>query len=182
MDNPQELDGADINAVRQHFLKWRKHAVREEQGSRSEIRARGGNPESDPNRLAFRYNYCVQVDEVSLQSIISTDPEDVFGEAWVHVIHANWNLEAIQRLKEEGRLDDIQMGLATELCDDSDDMHPPIDGCTEEDVGWMRVYYGTCIGDHQTYVTIDLLSLETAINGEYSEITILVIRTPESAL
>lgn len=145
MDNPQELDGADINAVRQHFLKWRKHAVREEQGSRSEIRARGGNPESDPNRLAFRYNYCVQVDEVSLQSIISTDPEDVFGEAWVHVIHANWNLEAIQRLKEEGRLDDIQMGLATELCDDSDDMHPPIDGCTEEDVGWMRVYYGTVI-------------------------------------
>ena len=145
MDNPRELDGADINAVRQHFLEWRKHAVREEQGTHREISARGGNPESDGNRLPFRYNYCVQVDETSLQSIISTDPKDVFGEAWVNVIHANWDLEAIQRLREESRLDEVEWDLAPELCDDSGDVYPPIEGCTEEDVGWMRVYYGTVI-------------------------------------
>lgn len=70
-DDKERLDNANTQVVREHFREWSATAVKEEQGSREAIEARSGEPQPWFRTLALRYRFCIQVDEASLQSIVS---------------------------------------------------------------------------------------------------------------
>jgi len=142
-DEMSELDGMSPHVVRQHFKEWRQHAEREEQGSRAKIMARGGNPDRTPfpDDMAVRYKFCVQIDAVALQSIVSSEGETRAGNAWVNLVEADWDPSAAAALRERTKREYLAMGLDAANYDDSVEVLPAIEGCTEESAGRMRVHY-----------------------------------------
>ncbi|PVI00152.1 hypothetical protein DM02DRAFT_527606 [Periconia macrospinosa] len=133
-----KLEGASTSFVRRHFQTWCEHALTEEQGTREETERRSQISSPWDSGSPVRYEFCVQVDEDSMRSINRED--DKLG-AWVRLIRRNWDPDAARLLRErdrESRVDD------EELDDDIDDMdeeeeYPAVEGCTEEDVGWMKM-------------------------------------------
>ena len=190
-NDASKFDGVGAPAVRQHFKAWRKHAVREEQGTHDEIEMRREKPELPHHpygtararedsleraakeagefsmppprealpemrragsghgygylKVAARYKLCVQVDEAALQSIVSTEGETFGGEAWVNLIETDWELGTAAALREQEKLEYLEMGLHPELFEEEVEVLPEIDGCTEENVGWMKVHYQSLI-------------------------------------
>jgi hypothetical protein len=90
---------------------------------------------------AVRYRLCVQINEAALQSIISPAGEDYTGEAWVNIIEVDWDPEVAAAQREYEKIEGIRSGLDPEFFDDEVEVFPEIDGCTDEDVGRMRVRY-----------------------------------------
>ena len=71
--------------------------------------------------LSQRYRYCVQMDAVALESIIHDAPQlDTFGDGFVNLIWKDW---------EPSRPDHRE------------EVEESIEGCTQHEVGWMRVAY-----------------------------------------
>jgi len=60
------------------------------------------------------------VDEPALRSVVYGHPDDYWEEGWVNLVRACWKRQGPPVYTEE---------------EDRD----PIEGCTEEDVGWMRM-------------------------------------------
>lgn len=157
-DDASKYDGMDVGNVRQHFKDWRNRAIWEEQGPKEEIKARGGgrfpNPycgEMDIPYLAVRYKHRVQIDSAALASIVSAegDPDELCrGPAWVNLIDADWDPNAAAAEREQDRQTALADGEDYGLEDD--EVFPPIDGCTEENVGWMKVQYQDLIPDMYT--------------------------------
>ena len=80
----------------------------------------------DGSRASPRYAHCIYADDESIKSVVtgeqpgSTDLHDILNpKAFVKVIDYQWSQH-----------DDDE---------DDDDDHPPIDGCTRRDIGWMKV-------------------------------------------
>ncbi|ERF74300.1 hypothetical protein EPUS_01987 [Endocarpon pusillum Z07020] len=75
-----------------------------------------------------RYNFFIQVDQCALRSVVYEAPQPpeigVHGEGYVNFVDANWK-PLSQRL----------FAQATE----GDESYEPIDGCREENVGWMKI-------------------------------------------
>lgn len=110
------FEGATVVALREHFNKWAKTARKEEQGVSENYRARIG-----------RYRFFITVDQEALESVLHA-PEDIDEEvAFVRMVHAEWEP---QKYDEE----DIANG-------DVDPPEEPLEGCTEHDVGWMKMYW-----------------------------------------
>jgi hypothetical protein len=96
--------------------------------------------------VAARYKSCVQVDEASLQSIVSTETELLEeGEAWVNLIEGDWEPETAAAQREQEKIDYARWGLDPEVYELEVEVFPEIDGCTEENVGWMKVHYESLI-------------------------------------
>lgn len=78
-------------------------------------------------RESQRYEYCIQVDITALRSIIDgpAPPEDNLSDAFVNLIRGEWD-----------------SGY-----DEDDVEHEPIEGCTDYDVGWMRIRYNCLMVD-----------------------------------
>jgi hypothetical protein len=183
-DDASEFDGAGAPVVRRHFKKWRKGALREEQGTREEIQARreeassphdshavvevdeesqarspagvqdvAVQPRGDDIRrpwsghgyghriAAVRYRLCVAVDEAALQSVVSAKGESRIGNAWMNLIEGDWTPGDAAAQREETKIQYLENGLDLEDWDDEVETFPEIDGCTEENVGWMKVCY-----------------------------------------
>lgn len=142
-DDAAEFDAADVQAVRQHFKEWRTHALREEQGSREEIVARGGCTDPHFDFPGVRYRFCVQIGEAALQSIVSSEGEERAGEAWVNVIKGDWSWDpaAVAAQREQDKIWHMKMGLEPQDFEDCFEVFPEVDGCTEQNVGWMKVHY-----------------------------------------
>ncbi|KAJ5168988.1 uncharacterized protein N7482_004582 [Penicillium canariense] len=74
-----------------------------------------------------RYRFFITVDHEALESVLNA-PEDFDEEvAFVRMVHAEWEP---QEYDEE----DIAN-------DDVDPPEEPLEGCTEHDVGWMKMYW-----------------------------------------
>lgn len=67
--------------------------------------------------LSHRYRYCIYVDDEALRSVIDADPKSI-TDGFVKLIHKDWEPEL-----------------------DNDDEQKLLEGCTQEDVGWMMVGY-----------------------------------------
>lgn len=162
LEDASKFDGASVQLVREHFREWRKHAVKEDQGTSEEIEARRVKPEPGYHTLvpshgygscdvAVRYRFCVKIDEAALQSIVSPEREECYGDAWVNLIEADWNLEAaaaeVEEAREQARIDHIDMGGTLEDFDFEEyaEVFPEIDGSIVENVGWMKVQYNALI-------------------------------------
>jgi hypothetical protein len=90
---------------------------------------------------AVRYRLCVAVDEAALQSVVSAKGESRIGEAWMNLIEGDWTPEDAAAQREETKIQYLENGLDLEDWDDEVKIFPEIDGCTEENVGWMEVCY-----------------------------------------
>jgi hypothetical protein len=136
VDDAREFDHAGAHRVREHFKEWRKHALREEQGT-----ARRGATDSDGDNEAVRYRFCIQIDETALQEIVSPDGGKPGSRVCVNLIEADWDPDAAAAEREEDRRE--QERDPNFHPDDIDDVEifPEIDGCVENNVGWMRVRY-----------------------------------------
>jgi hypothetical protein len=90
---------------------------------------------------AVRYRLCVAVDEAALQSVVSAKGESRIGNAWMNLIEGDWGPEDAAAQPEETKIQYLENGLDLEDWDDEVETFPEIDGCTEENVGWMKVCY-----------------------------------------
>lgn len=96
---------------------------------------------------AVRYRLCVQIDDAALQSIISPAGVEYTGEAWVNIVEADWDPEVSAAQREYEKVRHVRNGLDLEDFDDEVKVFPEIDGCTEQDVGWMKVPYQDLISE-----------------------------------
>lgn len=138
-------DGATTQAVRRHFTEWCARMVHHEQGSREEIESRLQEAPPWDSRLPLRYRFCIQVDEASLQSVISEE-----GEGWVKLIKGDWeSREATRRPQQQHETEPkVLAEHEDKFTDDEDDEeYPAIEGCTEEDIGWMKVQLTSVMPD-----------------------------------
>lgn len=125
-------DGADTATIRAHFRHWSEQAAQQE---RSPQPLRDPTWEKDaPSRrtgVSARYQFCIQVDEESLSSIVHEVPNppraDASTTGWVKLINKYWIpiQDDPQRRPGWGR----------------GNTYEPIEGVTERDVGWVKVPY-----------------------------------------
>jgi hypothetical protein len=147
VDDRAALDGASRPQLRECFNNWAAHAIATEQPrAKAEI-------ERDPTPTFGipRYNYFIQVDDEVLQSVIA-DPElGPFGEGVVNFVDSQWKPlgERTDPYGVEGH-DDCE---DYEDYEDEDEVLGPIDGCTEGNVGWMKLQASTSIGA-EFYLTV----------------------------
>lgn len=108
-------DGGSASAVRDHFKKWAATAPQQEQGTQ----ARGSQ----------RYQFCIQVTEEALDSVLRKAPKpgdvEVNREGFVNLIWRDWEPYTEEEEEELGPPEQFE----------------PIEGCTLEDVGWFKVAY-----------------------------------------
>ena len=92
-------------------------------------------------------------DEV-LQSVIA-DPElGPFGQGFVNFVDSRWQslgeMTSPYGVEEDEEDEDYEYYEDEE---DEDEVLDPIDGCTEENVGWMKLQASTSIGA-ELYLTV----------------------------
>jgi hypothetical protein len=73
--------------------------------------------------VSLRYNYFIQVDHEALQSVLATSKRDIYSEGFVDFVDSRW-----QPLGKE-RYGPVEDGEELDA----------IYGCTEVDVGWVRI-------------------------------------------
>lgn len=110
------LDGASRSQLRQRFNQWAAHAIKTEQ-PRAQAHAH-----PHPTFGVPRYNYFIQVDEEALHSVLTAPEPDLHGQAFVNFVDSQW--EPMPR---------------EVYGDEEENVFHAIDGCTQENVGWMRV-------------------------------------------
>lgn len=107
------FEGATVATLREHFNQWAKTSLKEEQGVAEDYRAYTG-----------RYRFFIMVDQEAMDSVLSA-PEDEDEAAFVRVVYAKWKPEIPNE-------EDIANG-------DVSEPEEPIEGCTQNDVGWMKM-------------------------------------------
>lgn len=106
------LDGVSRPQLREHFNQWAEQAIVTEQ-------PRAHIDQQAPFSGIPRYNYFIQVDEEALQSVLTTKRAR-WMEGFVNFVDSRWE------------------PLSKEFYGESDVLDP-IDGCTQENVGWFRI-------------------------------------------
>lgn len=114
VENRAELNGASTDQLRARFKEWASEAIKTEHPR--------ATPVPGGTLCIPRYNYFIQVDEDVLRSVVYEPEEDMWEKGYVKLVQASWRslIEALEEYKDE-------------------DLHEPIDGCPEEDVGWMKI-------------------------------------------
>lgn len=131
IEDQNEFDGASKDQLRAHFQGWIADAFSAE------------NPRAtrkfDPDMVPPpRYRYFIQIDEDALRSVLY-DPEKPQGlpgqERWgyVNFVDGWW--------KSLGERHAITQDpdLKQEIVDELEERYEPIEGCVEENVGWMML-------------------------------------------
>jgi len=121
MEDRSLFDSVDTATIREHFRQWAENTYRSEQqqpGTGNDVRM-GTSP---------RYRYCIQVDAAALHSVVhnSPPPPQPAPEGWVKLIEKDWILRS-------------QNPLFRNHPDSN--VHEPIEGVTEYDVGWVKCLY-----------------------------------------
>ncbi|KAK8008110.1 hypothetical protein PG991_010661 [Apiospora marii] len=163
ISDSRSLDGASTQTVRRHFNVWCGRMLHKEQGSPEEIGRRKREPPfwfSDW-LLPVRYNYCIQIDEDSMRSLLSTEEK----RPWVYIIKADWKpreRESTRYVHGPGWIMEIPGKYKGVEGDDfygseDDEEYSPIEGCTDEDVGWMKVWVlGLMPGIYANLISLDI--------------------------
>lgn len=117
------LDSASRAQLRSRFNQWALEALKAEQ------------PRAENQRWGtwglLRYNYFIHVDDGALKSVVDEPPqlpEDMCGEGYVNFVQADW-----KPFSEKAYNTRDVIGV------EEDEGYEPIDGCTEENVGWMKI-------------------------------------------
>ncbi|GCB20113.1 hypothetical protein AAWM_02998 [Aspergillus awamori] len=122
MDDKTQFSGATPDSVRDHFNGWSTTACEAEQGV----------PLTDYRwHSTARYGLCIMVDEEALKSVLDIPYEklNVWNDTG-YVILVNGRHE----------VDHASIKESDEKIENDD--YEPLHGCTYEDIGWMKVYYG----------------------------------------
>lgn len=124
MDDKARFDGVTPAIVRDYFNQWARTACETEQNVLFDRAQWVPMP---------RYKLCFMVDEEALRSVLDIPPEDVDGyndTGFVILVNGRWETEF---LSEE----DLECFTSPPPENDFE----PVEGCTLEDVGWMKVRY-----------------------------------------
>lgn len=124
MDDKTRFDGVTPSIVRDYFNHWAHTACETEQGVLFD-RAQWAN--------TARYKFCVMVDDEALQSVLDIPLEDVDrynDTGFVILVNGRWEPEFLS--EEE---------LEAYTSPPPENNFEPVQGCTLEDVGWMKVCY-----------------------------------------
>ncbi|SMY27337.1 unnamed protein product [Zymoseptoria tritici ST99CH_1A5] len=110
------FDGASAAVVRDHFNAWALAAPEREQGTGAG--GWGGSP---------RYNFCVQIDERCLRSILDGNHGGAQSEGFIKLIRGSW--------QPDPRADRLRASDPVQNLPAYDD----VDGCTAYDIGWAKI-------------------------------------------
>lgn len=115
IEDRKKLDDVEASVISEHFKTWAETAPLLEQGiAQSESQVWGSQ----------RYLYCIQVDAEVLESVVhwaeAPPAIDARSEGFVKIVSRYWE----------------PYGAG-----DRDAPQEPIEGCTEDDVGWMMIDY-----------------------------------------
>ncbi|KAL2856079.1 hypothetical protein BJX68DRAFT_229992 [Aspergillus pseudodeflectus] len=136
-EDQARFDGASRDELRVHFKEWRADEFSRLAPADLEVVRGTRRGESGPRitmehpELAnSRFQQFIQVDEESLQSMREEfeEPVRLYGTGHVNFVYADWPHD----------LEDSDEDESQEEYED-DEVFEPIDECTEEDVGWMKV-------------------------------------------
>jgi hypothetical protein len=141
VEDKTTLDGASTAELRKRFRKWTFEEVARQPGkNHSEnkyIPGRYFGPGFyDPDSIP-RFHYFIKVDEEVLQSCAG---EEQYGAIWpsdafVKFVDASWEPE----YDEWGRSGNVWGEERWEDVVKEREVHEDVEGCTEENVGWMRM-------------------------------------------
>jgi hypothetical protein len=120
VEDREILDGASIPQLRERFNRWAAKAVVAE-NPRAQVQTQGR-----PTAVSGRYCCFIHVDEEALQSVMAAP------EQYVNLVDSLWQPMGDDRYHGHGYGPD----------DPLNEVLDPIDGCAEENVGWMRVELG----------------------------------------
>lgn len=111
------FERATTAVLRDHFREWAATAIHREQGVPRgvELHTRSG-----------RYRFFVMVDQDALESVLNAPEPDYCDSSFVRLVNGEW---------EPRVLDDEELTEYTVPPEESE----PLEGCTLEDVGWMKV-------------------------------------------
>lgn len=132
------LDGASRSQLRERFKEWAAHAIVTEQ-PRAQAETK---QDPEPTFGILRYHYFIQVDEEALQSVLAAPKLDLYGKGFINFVDSRWK-----------PLGDRPSRSIIEDIEDEDEGFDPIDGCTEENVGWMRFAASTAF-DTEFHVSV----------------------------
>ncbi|KAJ5150890.1 uncharacterized protein N7482_010142 [Penicillium canariense] len=124
VDDKRRFDGVPASIVRDYFKRWARTACETEQGVPF-ARAQSA--------YTARYKSCIMVDEEALQSVLDIPPEKVDGPSstgFVILVNGMWKPEFLSEEELEGY-----------NSPPPENNFEPVQGCTLEDVGWMKVPY-----------------------------------------
>ncbi|PVH73839.1 hypothetical protein DL98DRAFT_519703 [Cadophora sp. DSE1049] len=122
ISDPSTLDGATIPELRTRFKDWTKVNFSLENPHATHSLQDHLNPRCAA--MTPRYRFFIQVDEASLRSVIEAPRPDHCHTGEVNFVDAYWEPLPEDRTANEQWVD---QGLEA------------IDGCTQEDVGWMKI-------------------------------------------
>jgi hypothetical protein len=152
VEDREALDGASRFQLRERFKEWAAQSIVTEQPrTRAETER---FPE--PTFGIPRYQYFIQVDDEALQSVLAAPKDDFYEGGFINFVDSRWRPmgdRPSRSCMSDSR--DIKDGDEDEVIEDEDDdeVFDPIDGYTEENVGWMRLAATTVIGT-EFYVSV----------------------------
>ncbi|RAO70265.1 uncharacterized protein BHQ10_006277 [Talaromyces amestolkiae] len=135
MDDKTRFDGVSPAIVRDYFNQWAHSACETEQGIPFNRASQG---------MSARYRLCIMVDEEALLSVLSIPPEEVEDGAFVILIEGRWKPRFLTEEELEG-------------CGSPppENNFEPVEGCTLEEVGWMKVDYKRAQIGPSAHITSD---------------------------
>ncbi|KAE8383973.1 hypothetical protein BDV23DRAFT_177414 [Aspergillus alliaceus] len=118
----RSFNGVSTAFLRKHFQEWAVTAPEKEQGVDNTC-----FPESG------RYRFFIMVDQEALESVLGApDLEDSNKYGFVRLVNGFWEPQEL----DEDELAAYGVSSQSEL-----KQYEPVEGCTLEDVGWMKVLY-----------------------------------------
>lgn len=114
------FEGATTATLREHFNKWATTAKHQEQNV---------PPGQEHHTQSGRYRYFLMVDQEALLSVLNESELDFSESAFVRLVDGQWEPEVLDEEELEA------LGGPPEEFE-------PLEGCTLEDVGWMKIPFG----------------------------------------
>lgn len=139
VEDASALDGASTAALRERFRAWTADEVAQQPGN------------YQPTVIP-RFRYFINIDQEVLDSLAESISREMHwsDDAFVKFVDGNW--EPLAESQQDGEQEDD--GWEKEVLE-------LIEGCTEEDVGWMRIaphminadFYDVLSGDENQWIT-----------------------------
>jgi hypothetical protein len=136
-DDPARFDGVTAAVVREHFRGWAAAAPEREQGPGKGLCTKLGFSSQ-------RYTYCLQVGEEELESVLKPEPKRL-NDSFVRLVAKDWEPGLEEHDDDDDAYDD-------ELYDGEE----PVEGCSDWDVGWMKVQFNSVMLEPYAYLRDDL--------------------------
>jgi hypothetical protein len=154
----RSLKGATTAQVRAAFRNWIFSPQADSEipaalRQRVDIIPPGHTPEEarllSRTRVAPRYQYCVQVDDIALKSILKYGEEEPYSNyhGHVNIVKVDWEIPDPNTPEHK---DAEKLGY-----NPVDEGEPPIEGCRLYDVGWMRCDVEGMLSALYTYLVKD---------------------------